>query len=108
VSERQPDLAARAAGPDHADARWERQRAMGRRAFVWRYGVLGWGLPAALLTIAYAFIREQGFTWSAGAASSRLRVGIVITLVLFPVLGHLFGGRLWDAREREREERRRP
>jgi hypothetical protein len=108
VSEHQPDLAARGARPDTADARWERQRAMGRRAFVWRYGVLGWGLPAALLTIAYAFIREQGFTWSAGGASSRLRVGIVITLVLFPVIGHLFGGRLWDAREREREERRRP
>lgn len=108
MSERQPDLAARGEQAGGADARWERQRAMGRRAFVWRYGVLGWGLPAALLTIAYAFIKEQGFSWSAGAASSRLRVGIVITLVLFPVLGHLFGGRLWDAREREREGRRRP
>jgi hypothetical protein len=89
-------------------SRWEKQRAMGRRAFVWRYGVLGWGLPAALLTIAYAFIREQGFSWSADAASSRLRLGIVITLVLFPALGHLFGARLWEARERERNERRRP
>ena len=108
MSERRPDLAARKEHPENADARWERRRAMGRRAFVWRYGVLGWGLPAALLTIAYAFIKEQGFSWSAGAASSRLRLGIVITLVLFPVLGHLFGGRLWDARERQREERRRP
>lgn len=80
---------------------------MGRHAFVWRYGVLGWGFPAALLTIAYAFIKEQGFSWSADAASSKLRFGIVITLVLFPALGHLFGARLWEAREREREERRR-
>ena len=78
---------------------------MGRGAFAWRYGALGWGLPAALLTIAYAFIKEQGFSWSVGAASARLRAGIVITLVLFPVLGHLFGKRLWDAREREREDR---
>ena len=84
------------------DARWARQREIGRRAFVWRYGVLGWGLPAALLTIAYAFIKEQGFSWSAGTTSARLRAGIVITLVLFPVLGHLFGARLWNARERER------
>lgn len=91
-----------------ADKRWERRRTMGRRAFVWRYGVLGWGLPAALLTIAYAFIREQGFAWSADTASAKLRVGIVITLVLFPVLGHLFGGRLWDTRERRREERHKP
>ncbi|MFI5309931.1 MAG: hypothetical protein ACHQQ3_01760 [Gemmatimonadales bacterium] len=89
-----------------ADPRWERQRARGRRAFVWRYGVLGWGLPAALLTIAYAFIKEQGLRWSADAASSKLRLGIVIALVLFPALGHLFGARLWNARERERDERR--
>lgn len=87
-------------------ARWEEQRTMGRRGFVWRYGVLGWGLPAALLTIAYAFIKEQGFSWSAATVSSKLRLGIVITLVLFAVLGHLFGSRLWDARERERERRR--
>ncbi|HLA89543.1 MAG TPA: hypothetical protein VJL28_03805 [Gemmatimonadaceae bacterium] len=89
-----------------ADTRWEKRRAMGRRAFVWRYGVLGWGLPAALLTIAYAFIREQGFRWSADTASPRLRAGIVIILVLFPLLGHLLGGHLWDARERRRAERR--
>jgi len=106
VSEHQPDLAAHDAHPGSKDERWERRRAMGRRAFVWRHGVLGWGLPAALLTIAYAFIKEQGFSWSADAASYKLRAGIVITLVLFPVLGHMFGGRLWDARERQREERR--
>lgn len=107
MTEHHPDITARGAQPDTPDERWERRRAMGRRAFVWRYGVLGWGLPAALLTIAYAFIKEQGFSWSADAASYRLRAGIVITLVLFPVLGHMFGGRLWDARERRREERRR-
>ena len=106
MTENRPHIEPRGVAPETPGTRWDRQRAMGRRAFVWRYGVLGWGLPAALLTIAYAFIKEQGFSWSAGAASSKLRLGIIITLVLFPVLGHLFGGRLWDAREREREERR--
>jgi hypothetical protein len=106
VTPQQPHAAPQGHAPGPPDARWEQQRAMGRRAFVWRYGVLGWGLPAALLTIAYAFIKEQGFSWSADAASSKLRIGIAVTLVLFPVLGHLFGGRLWDSREREREERR--
>ena len=106
MSENLQNVEARDAASGMSDARWEKQRAMGRGAFVWRYGVLGWGLPAALLTIAYAFIKEQGFSWSAGAASGKLRVGIVITLVLFPVLGHAFGGRLWEARERKRQERR--
>ena len=31
--------------------RWERLRAHGRTHFLWRNGVLGWGLPAALLTM---------------------------------------------------------
>jgi len=108
VTEGGPEVRARGAGADVHDPRWERRRAGGRRAFIWRYGVVGWGLPAALLTIAYVFIREQGFSWSAGAASPKLRAGIVITLVLFPVLGHVFGGRLWDARERERDQRGTP
>jgi hypothetical protein len=82
-------------------ALWRKRRALGRRAFVWRYGVIGWGLPAALLTVAYAFIREQGFRWSAGAASPTLRIGIVVVFAVFLMLGHLFGGRLWDVGERE-------
>ncbi len=105
MTEERPHIETASDAPHIPDSRWEKQRAMGRRAFVWRYGVLGWGLPAALLTIAYAFTKEQGFSWSADAASSKLRLGIVITLVLFPALGHLFGGRLWEARERERKER---
>ncbi|MFI5310848.1 MAG: hypothetical protein ACHQQ3_06415 [Gemmatimonadales bacterium] len=108
MSENHPDIAAPAAATATPDERWEKQRAMGRRAFVWRYGVLGWGLPAALLTIAYAFIKEQGFNWSAGAASSKLRFGVVVTLLLFAMLGHIFGGRLWDARERERADKQKP
>lgn len=106
MTEQRPQIATTSDAPHILASRWEKQRAMGRRAFVWRYGVLGWGLPAALLTIAYAFIKEQGFRWSADAASSTLRLGIVITLVLFPALGHTFGARLWETREREREERR--
>jgi hypothetical protein len=105
MTDQGPHIQVRGASADTPTERWERQRAMGRRAFVWRYGVLGWGLPAALLTIAYAFIKEQGFSWSAASASPKLRAGVVITLVIFPALGHMFGGRLWDARERERDER---
>ena len=100
-----PRIESRGVAHAAGDERWEKQRARGRRAFVWRYGVLGWGLPAALLTIAYAFIKEQGFRWSPDAASSKLRLGIAITVVLFPALGHAVGSRLWDARERERRDR---
>jgi hypothetical protein len=83
--------------------RWEQRRAGGRASFIWRYGVLGWGLPAALLTIAYAVIQEQGMRIS-GPFSTRLRVAIAVAAVFFPTLGHLFGRRLWTSGE-ERYER---
>ena len=44
--------------------RWERMRAQGRTHFLWRNGVLGWGLPAALLTAVYKVIQEQGLVLS--------------------------------------------
>ena len=77
---------------------WEQRRAGGRVSFIWRYGVLGWGLPAALLTIAYAVIQEHGVAWP-GSFSTRLRVAIALAAVFFPTLGHLFGRRLWESGE---------
>jgi hypothetical protein len=84
---------------DHAEiARWERNRAKGRTDFIVRRGVLGWGLPAALLTILYKVIDEQGFS-ATPQLTSGLRVAIIIALVVFPVCGWLFGRWLWRAGE---------
>ena len=93
------------AGDARQDAmqRWEERRAGGRASFIWRYGVLGWGLPAALLTIAYAVIQEHGIMWSV-PFSTRLRIAIAVAVVFFPTLGHLFGRRLWESGE-ERYQR---
>lgn len=79
-------------------ARWERARSRGRTWFVWLNGVAMWGLPAALLTIAYKVFQEHGRlgveTLNA-PFSQKLRVAIAISLVFFPALGHLLGQRLW-------------
>lgn len=77
---------------------WEQRRAGGRASFVWRYGVLGWGLPAALITVAYAVIKEHGFAIS-GPFTTKLRIGIALCMVVFPALGHLFGRRMWESGE---------
>ena len=94
------DRAAPATGDPRQDAmqRWEQRRAGGRASFIWRYGVLGWGLPASLLTIAYAVIQEQGIAWS-GPFSTRLRVAIAVAAVFFPTLGHVFGRQQWESGE---------
>ncbi len=81
-----------------AIARWERNRARGRATFVWRQGVVGWGLPAALLAIGYKFVQEHGFVWST-EISPGLRTGIALAIVVFPFCGYLLGGRLWEVGE---------
>jgi hypothetical protein len=79
-------------------ARWEKNRAMGRRDFVFRRGVLGWGVPAALITIVYKVVQEQGFV-TAPQLTAALRTAIIVALVVFPLCGWIFGRWLWTAGE---------
>jgi hypothetical protein len=78
-------------------ARWEKTRALGRTDFILRRGVLGWGLPAAILTILYKIIQEQGFT--APQLTASLRTVIAVAVVVFPLAGALFGRWLWTTSE---------
>ncbi|MBI3790200.1 MAG: hypothetical protein HY275_04910 [Gemmatimonadetes bacterium] len=102
MTEHRPASATDADATDPQQRRWAEVRAAGRASFIWRYGVLGWGLPAALLVIAYGVIQEHGLRWRAALAepySFKLRAGIAVAVVLFPAVGHLLGRRLWDAGE---------
>ncbi len=82
-----------------AHARWTRTRAAGRAAFVWRYGVVGWGLPAGLVSVAYHLVRlhagDPGMRWTV-AAVRPLWVSIAGLLVVCGVVGYLLGAWLWD------------
>jgi hypothetical protein len=85
-------------GP-HAHERWARTRAAGRRAFVWRYGVAGWGLPAGALAVVYHILRVHASTpgMSLSVAAVRpLWVSIVALFVVCGVVGYLLGAWLWD------------
>lgn len=90
--------AAEAAARERTIRRWERLRANGRSYFIWRNGVVGWGLPAALLTAAYKVIQEQGLVWPP-AISNELQSAFVLIAVVFPVLGYVFGSWLWTQGE---------
>jgi hypothetical protein len=78
--------------------RWELERANGRTRFILRRGVLSWGIPAALLTVFYKVVQEQGLVWSPQMTDS-LRTAIVVAVIVFPVCGWLFGRWLWDTGE---------
>ena len=85
-----------------AMAAWERNRAMGRSLFIWRRGVFGWGIPVALVTIAYQVVQEQGFVWRL-VMTQHLRTGIAIAVLVFPLCGYLFGRWLWTTGEENYE-----
>jgi hypothetical protein len=79
-------------------ARWEKNRAMGRTDFILRRGVLSWGVPAALLTIIYKVVQEQGFV-ATPRLTDGLRAAIIVALLVFPLCGWLFGRWLWTTGE---------
>lgn len=62
------------------------QTMLGRRQFVLRYGVLGWGLPTAFL-----FCLIQGFFYGREAFVAQL----IPAFILFPIGGIFFGRYLW-------------
>ena len=71
---------------------------MGRTMFIWRRGVFGWGIPVALVTIAYQVVQEQGFVWRL-VMTQHLRTGIALAVLVFPLCGYLFGRWLWTTGE---------
>ncbi len=83
-----------------AQARWARTRSVGRTAFVWRYGVAGWGVPAGTVTSCYHVIHAHtpGAAWSI-AGLRPLWQSIAGLMIACGVVGYLFGAWLWDACE---------
>ena len=100
VAQRETSTHRSAAAPADVAAlrRWERLRANGRSSFVWRNGVVGWGLPAAIVTALYKVIDAQGLAWPV-MLSPGLRHALVLIALVFPALGYMFGGWMWTQGE---------
>jgi hypothetical protein len=64
---------------------------LGRKQFVLRFGVLGWGVPTAIL---FSFARAYEEGWD------QLPVLLVISLIMFPLAGILWGCGMWRWLER--------
>ena len=79
--------------PEESDSKWDkwkRIRAQGRNRFIWRQGVLVWGI----LT---------GVTWAIVMAATRgweqIHVLLPIALIAFPIGGFFFGLIVWAISE---------
>ncbi len=67
-------------------ARWTRLRAGGRTAFLWRYGVVAWGLPCGVVTVAYHILSARGIVWTA----------VMGLLAACAAVGYILAAWLWD------------
>ena len=76
--------------------KWPEFQQLGRRQFILRYGVLGWGVPVAIgFSLNMAF--ENGW--------DTFLFNLIPALILFPLVGILFGKILWYWLERKNASR---
>lgn len=74
----------------------ERLIAMGKKKFVWRQGVLGWGVPTAVLYNVLMYLWDYGMTTDE-LASEAFWTRASMSLILFPLGGVLFGWLMWKS-----------
>jgi hypothetical protein len=63
---------------------------LGRTQYVLRFGVLGWGVPTAIL---FSLVQGYRFGWDG------FLFQLIPALILFPIGGILFGRLMWRALE---------
>jgi hypothetical protein len=66
--------------------KWPEFKKLGRKQFVLRYGVLGWGLPVA---IGWSLSMAHQNGWN------QFLFFLIPSLIVFPLGGVLFGRFLW-------------
>lgn len=72
-------------------SKWEQRKKMGRQQYVIRYGVLAFGLGAAILLTLVELVSQGTFTMPF----------FVVRLLLFPIIGFIWFAYRWDALDRK-------
>lgn len=79
-----------------SDARWAKERAAGRKAYVLKRGVLGWGLPMFVaMTLVVPLVRGEAIT----------PTSLVIGAIIWLLAGVAFGFFTWHLTEKGYQER---
>lgn len=74
---------------------WEKERAKGRKTFIWLYGILGWGVTMA---ISFSFVKP----WVGNEPLSAVQ--ILLSFTLFPLGGIILGLLVWKQKEKRYEK----
>lgn len=79
------------------NSKWEKIRQQGKKRFVYRYGVLGWGLTTGIFfSIVFELINEGKIHKT---VSGSLAISL-FSIVLFLVGGYFWGVYMWHSMER--------
>jgi hypothetical protein len=77
---------------EKAQERWQKTKARGKKSYILRVGVLGWGGLMFIATTAQDLIRKPWFQHQ-----TVYYVGeIAINLLIWPIAGYFFGKRMWS------------
>lgn len=73
-------------------------------AYIWRHGILEFGLPVALFTTSYTYVRQHGWTLGPLFSMAGL-IGFVAGVAIGALIGGcLFGSLFWWFTARSRRE----
>lgn len=73
-------------------ANWAKAKELGRAPYIVHYGVVGWGVPVA---VVYSLLEAVTDGWSAFVPT------LGVSLILFPVVGFFVGLFAWKQMERD-------
>ncbi|MAW46748.1 MAG: hypothetical protein CBB90_01560 [Gammaproteobacteria bacterium TMED30] len=76
--------------------RWARTRQRGRKPFIWRVGVMGWGGWMFVCMTAYYSLSRANFDWH---NMSFDLAPVVFNAFIWPISGYFFGWMLWQLQE---------
>jgi len=73
--------------------RIEKKLSRGRRSFIWRFGVLGWGIPVFLMTFAWDYY--DGYRPYKPFNTADLIFHLAVGLPIWMACGYWFGAVMW-------------
>ena len=76
-----------------ARQKWDELREkLGRKGFIWKYGVIRWGILTAILS---------SLMMGAWKGWEHLYVSLPVALIVFPIGGYFWGSMVWASMEKK-------
>jgi hypothetical protein len=86
--------------------KWEQTRQAGRKRYVWRIGVLGWGGLMFLVMTPFFYIQQYGATWPSAENLLGSVILVLASAAIWLIGGYWFGSTMWSTMERAYREYR--